>query len=371
MTAPDFDPAAIEAALSPYVAPAIPHGGVLLAVSGGPDSTALMQAAKQALERVGPTIPLHVATVDHGLRAASAVEAEGVATLARDFGLPHRILAWTGPKPAHGLQAAARGARYALLGAHAQRLGLDWVLTGHTRDDQAETVLMRLLAGSGPAGLAGMRAVRPLVGRVRLGRPFLALPKAGLVAYCAAHGLTPVQDASNADPRFARARLRRLLPDLAREGFSDARLTRLAARCARDDAALNEAARAAYVTARRPADAPTLVRLDASGLANLPDAVLIRVVALALAEAGAGRPRLERIESLVLDALRPALRDRAPLRRTLAGLLVSLTRGRGFTLAPAPARTGGDGAGDRLAAGVRDLLGKGGGAAYIGSECPD
>ncbi|WP_244474849.1 tRNA lysidine(34) synthetase TilS [Methylobacterium sp. Leaf99] len=367
MTVTAFDPAAIEAELAPFVAPTIPHGGVLLAVSGGPDSTALMRAALRA----GPTVSLHVATVDHGLRAASASEAEGVAAMARNLGLPHRTLVWTGPKPTNGLQAAARSARYGLLGDHANDLGVGWVLTGHTRDDQAETVLMRLLAGSGPAGLAGMRAVRLLVGAVRLGRPFLHRPKADLVAYCAAHGLVPVQDESNADPRFTRARLRRLLPDLAREGLSDTRLTRLAARCARDDEALTQTARTAYLAARRPADGPSLVRLDASSLAALPDAILIRVLIQALAEAGAGRPRLERIESLVLEALRPALRDRTPLRRTLAGMLVSLTRVRGLTLAAAPARTDRDGAGDGLAAGARDLLGKGDGAAYIGLECPD
>ena len=333
MTAADCDPGAVEAALTPYVAPATPHGGVLLAVSGGPDSTALMSAAVRA----GATMPLHVATVDHGLRAASTAEAAGVADAARQLGLPHRILTWTGAKPSHGLQAAARAARYDLLARHALSLGAAWVLTGHTRDDQAETVLLRLLAGSGPAGLAGMRPERPLTGTVRLGRPFLGLSKAGLVAYCAASGLVPIQDPSNADPRFARARLRGLLPELAREGLSDARLCRLAARCARDDDALTQAARDAYAAASRPAEAPALIRLDAPGLKALPDAILMRVVALALAAAG-GAARLERLEGLVLDALRPALDAGTPLRRTLGGCLVALSRGRGLTVAPAPPR---------------------------------
>jgi tRNA(Ile)-lysidine synthase len=362
VTAPDLDPA-VEAALAPYIAPEIPHGGVLLAVSGGPDSTALLRAAL----RVGATVPLHVATVDHGLRATSAAEASEVAAAARQLGLPHRTLAWTGPKPSHGLQAAARAARYDLLARCAHSLGATWVLTGHTRDDQAETVLMRLFAGSGPAGLAGMRAERPLAGTVRLGRPFLGLPKASLVAYCAALGLIPIQDPSNADTRFARARLRRLLPDLAEEGLSAARLCRLAARCARDDEALTQAANDAYAAALRSAEAPTLVRLDATALVRLPDAILMRVVAQALVTAG-GSARLERIERLVLHALRPALDSGTPLRRTLGGCLLALSRGRGLTLAPAPPRTAGA---DGLAAGVRDLLGKGDGGAYIGPECPD
>lgn len=363
MTAPDLEPGAVVAALAPYVAPTTPHGGVLLAVSGGPDSTALMQAALRA----GATVPLHVATVDHGLRATSAAEAAGVAEAARQLGLPHRTLAWTGPKPSHGLQAAARAARYDLLALHAQSLGAAWVLTGHTRDDQAETVLMRLLAGSGPAGLAGMRAERPLAGTVRLGRPFLGLSKARLVAYCAGLGLIPIQDPSNADPRFARARLRRLLPGLAGEGLTEARLCRLAERSARDDDALTQAARDAYATASRPAEAPALIRLDAPALKALPDAILLRVMVRALGTAG-GAARLERIEGLVLHALRPALDAGTPLRRTLGGCLVALSRARGLTLAPAPPRRGGA---DGLAAGARDLLGKGSGGAYIGSECPD
>lgn len=363
MTAPEPDFIAAEAALMPYVAPAAPHGGVVLAVSGGPDSMALLHAACRA----GATVPLHVATVDHGLRTASAAEASGVADTALRLGLPHRTLTWTGSKPATGLQAAARSARYDLLARYAESVGATWVLTGHTRDDQAETVLMRLLAGSGPAGLAGMRPERALTGTVRLGRPLLGLSKASLVTYCADLRLIPIQDPSNADPRFARARLRGLLPDLAREGLSDARLCRLAARCARDDDALARAARDAYAAARRPAEAPALVRLDAPTLEALPDAILIRVIAQALDGAG-GRARLERLEGLVLEALRPALATGTPLRRTLGGCLLALSRGRGLTLAPAPARKSGA---DGLAAGARDLLGKGSGGAYIGPECPD
>lgn len=363
MTAADFDPGAVAAALTPYVAPANPHGGVLLAVSGGPDSMALLHAAPRA----GATVPLHVATVDHGLRTASAAEAGGVADAARQLGLSHKTLAWTGPKPCHGLQAAARAARYDLLARCAHSLGVAWVLTGHTRDDQAETVLMRLLAGSGPAGLAGMRAERPLSDTVRLGRPFLGLSKARLVAYCSDLGLIPIQDPSNADPRFARARLRGLLPELLREGLSETRLCRLAARCARDDDALMQAARDAYAAAWRPVEAPALIHLDAPVLKALPDAILVRVIAQALGAAG-GTARLERLEGLVFGALRPALDAGTPLRRTLGGCLVALSRRRGLTLAPAPQRAAGS---DGLAAGARDLLGKGCGGAYIGSECPD
>ncbi|MBN6823114.1 tRNA lysidine(34) synthetase TilS, partial [Methylobacterium organophilum] len=174
---------------------------MLLAVSGGPDSSALMHAAARLRDATGAS--LRVATVDHGLRPESGAEAEAVGRAARALGLPHAILTWAGAKPGTGLQDAARRARYALLAAHAEAVGAGLVLTGHTRDDQAETVLIRLAAGSGPAGLAGMRAERDLGPGLALGRPFLHLPKASLVAWCAARGVAYARDPANGDPRFA------------------------------------------------------------------------------------------------------------------------------------------------------------------------
>ncbi len=200
------------ALLKPWIGPGTAYRGAVLAVSGGPDSTALMGCAAST----EPGIPFVVATVDHGLRPGSAAEADEVAGLAARLGLKHRILAWTGPKPAARLQEAARAARYRLLAELARETGADLVLTAHTLDDQAETVLMRLCAGSGPAGLSGMAPARTLVG-LTLGRPFLNVPKTRLVATCEERGWPFVRDPSNADPRFGRVRLRRLLPLLAEE----------------------------------------------------------------------------------------------------------------------------------------------------------
>src|SRR3954468_12734245 len=154
---------------------------LLLAVSGGPDSTALLFLAARwrASRKQGPK--LLAVTVDHGLRKASAAEARAVARLAKKLGVPHRTLHWTGVKPKSGLQEKARVTRYRLLAEAAARAGASHVLTAHTIDDQAETVLMRLLRGSGPAGLAGMaRATRR--GELTLTRPFLDIPKARLIA---------------------------------------------------------------------------------------------------------------------------------------------------------------------------------------------
>ncbi|MGP9819144.1 tRNA lysidine(34) synthetase TilS, partial [Salinarimonas sp. NSM] len=209
--------------------------GLILAISGGPDSVALMRLAAPLARETGTST--RVVTIDHALRPGSAAEALRVAAWASEVGLPHEIRAWPGEKPIRGVQDAARAARYALLAEAARAAGAGAILTAHHRDDQAETVLMRLCAGSGPAGLAGMRPRADLDGLV-LARPFLDLPKARLVATCVAREWDFVQDPSNAAPRFARARLRRIAPLLAAEGLGPVRLARLAARAARAEDAL-------------------------------------------------------------------------------------------------------------------------------------
>ncbi|WP_349369948.1 tRNA lysidine(34) synthetase TilS [Salinarimonas sp.] len=306
--------------------------GLLLAVSGGPDSVALMRLAAPLARDAGAR--LSVATVDHGLREGSAAEAETVARWARDAGLPHRTLAWTGEKPHAGLQDAARAARYALLAVHAREIGAGALATAHHRDDQAETVLMRLAAGSGIAGLAGMRARADLDGLV-LARPFLDLPKARLVATCRARGWPHVEDPSNAAARFARARLRGIAPLLAAEGLDAARLARLAGRAARADDALEAATEAAFARIRI-GEAPLL--LDAGLLRAEPEEIALRVLARALREAGGGvgYDRLLRLEAL-WARLAPALDANAPFRATLAGALVDAAGGR-IRVAPEPPR---------------------------------
>ncbi|WP_407942747.1 tRNA lysidine(34) synthetase TilS [Methylobacterium ajmalii] len=341
-----LDPSERDALLRAWIGPGTPYRGVVLAVSGGPDSTALMGC----VALVTTAIPLVVATVDHGLRSGAREEAEGVAGLAAGFGLPHRILPWTGRKPAARLQEAARRERYRLLTGLAGEVGADLVLTAHTLDDQAETVLMRLCAGSGPTGLAGMAPARllddPAGARLTLGRPFLSVPKVRLVATCEAHGWPFVRDPSNADPRFGRARLRRLLPLLAEEGLSAERLARLAGRLRRDEAALAQAAAAAFHDLQRtdpagktdPAGEGRLV-LDGPGLAALPEAVALRVAGLGLeAIAGHGTAlRLERLERVLLGEVLPALRAGGTCRRTLGGLLLTARGGR-LVLEPEPPR---------------------------------
>jgi tRNA(Ile)-lysidine synthase len=184
-----------------------PGERVLLACSGGPDSTALLDS----LARLAPPrdLTLHVAHADHGLRAGSAAEAEVVRALAAERGLPFtplRIQVSAGASP----QDRARRARHRALGDLADRLNVTAIALGHTADDQAETVLMRLLRGATPRSLAAMSCRDG-----RLARPLLRVWRADTVAYCAELGVVPVDDPSNRDPRYLRTRVRlELLPAL-------------------------------------------------------------------------------------------------------------------------------------------------------------
>jgi tRNA(Ile)-lysidine synthase len=173
---------------------------VLIACSGGPDSTALLDG----LARLAPPRGwrLSVAHVDHGLRAGSAAEAEFVARLAADRELAFRALS-VRVAPGGSLQDRARTARHAALRAEAARVGAAVIALGHTADDQAETVLMRVLSGASPAGLPAMaERERGLV------RPLLRVWRDATIAYCAALGIDPLDDPSNSDPRFLRSRVR-------------------------------------------------------------------------------------------------------------------------------------------------------------------
>lgn len=191
----------VEAAFAAALAVFRPATPFAVAVSGGPDSTALMRLA-------APLGPL-VLSVDHGLRAASSAEAAQVAAWAAALGLEHRTLIWTGAKPQRGLQAAARAARYRLLAGACMEAGMSGLMTGHTLDDQIETVAMRRAKGSGDSGAAGIPAQADLPDApIRLMRPLIAVRKAALIDWLAVQGQAFIVDPSNEDPRFERARLR-------------------------------------------------------------------------------------------------------------------------------------------------------------------
>jgi len=312
---------------------------LLVAVSGGPDSVALL-ALLAAWAQVPGRPPLHAATVDHGLRPESADEAAAVGALCAQLGVGHATLRWDGAKPTSGVQAEARRARYALLANEARRLGGATLVTAHTLDDQAETMLMRLAHGSGPAGLAGMRG-RSEVNGISLARPLLGLPKARLVATAEARGLPFVRDPSNSDPRFERVRWRETMPVLAEQGLTAERLGRLAERMARLDEAAARRAREVLAEVGLPdGTAEHGQRLRFSMLASEPVEITLRVLALALDVAvpgGEGHGRLERLEACAA-ALTEAAHAGLGLRRTLAGCVLSLGRDGVLTLQREPPR---------------------------------
>jgi tRNA(Ile)-lysidine synthase len=315
---------------------------LVLAVSGGPDSLALMWLAarwRRALSR-GPQ--LIAVTVDHGLRAEAAREARDVKRLAHTLDVPHRTLRWTGAKPATGLPAAARAARYRLLAKAARSSGATHILTAHTRDDQAETLLMRMLRGSGIAGLAAMARETERDG-VWLARPLLDVPKSQLVATLGKAKIAFADDPTNSDMSFTRPRLRALMPALAEEGGDSRNLARLATRLARANAAIEVLADGAerYLALRDPDDASRF-GFDATAFAGLPEEIRLRLLKRAIDRAGhEGPAELGKVEALlaVLDRAIANGERQTSLKQTLAGAAVSLIRGR-IHVDPAPPRRG-------------------------------
>ncbi|WP_127092047.1 tRNA lysidine(34) synthetase TilS [Aquabacter cavernae] len=318
---PDFAAAELQGLFAPFET----HDHVLIALSGGPDSTALLLLAQDWLMARGEGPLLSAATVDHGLRPAARVEAEAAGAVCARLGVPHAILDWVGDKPKSGIQEAARIARYDLLLAHARAVGAGALAVAHTLDDQAETILFRLACGSGPAGLAGMRPSSVRAG-VTLLRPLLEVPKARLVGHLDARGIAYARDPSNLDPRHARPRLRAAAPLLAAEGLTPARLALLGRRLARAEAALSAAA--VEAAARCLLERTVFrLRLDAHSLFAEPDEISLRVLVDALSafalEKEVELAKAERLHGLMAAAVRVG----EGRSGTLAGALARMDKG--------------------------------------------
>ena len=326
---------------------------IVLAVSGGPDSIALMWLAARWRSTLARGPRLIAVTVDHGLRAEAAAEARDVKRLARSLDLTHRTMRWTGEKPKTGLPAAARAARYRLLAQAARASGATHVLTAHTRDDQAETVLMRLLRGSGIGGLAAMARESERDG-VLLARPFLHVSKSQLVATLKKAKIGFADDPTNRDTNFTRPRLREIMPVLAAEGGDARNLARLASRLARANQAVEILVDGAErYLALRDREAPRAgldasafdaSSFDAKAFAAMPEEIRLRLLKRAIDRFGhEGPAELGKVEALLaaLDqaSAKPGKERRPRLKQTLAGALVSLTDGR-IRVEPAPPRRG-------------------------------
>jgi tRNA(Ile)-lysidine synthase len=314
------------------LAPLAAHDALLLAVSGGPDSVALMLLAAEWSQRAAKRI--EIATVDHGLRAEAAQEALRVGEWARALGFPHHILRWEGEKPATRIQERAREARYGLLCDCARAIGASAIVTAHHADDQAETILFRLTRGSGVAGLAGMASASRLDGLALL-RPLLGLRKRTLEALCAAQGRAFLRDPSNENPAYARVRLRRLSALLEEQGLGVEALLRLGMRAARAEEALEAAA--AQAAAALPTERDEqFFKVAADPLRGLPREILQRVIAAEIERIGASAPRLERLERMC-ERLAEALLLGASFKATLGGAAITLGRD-ALTIRPEPPR---------------------------------
>lgn len=277
-----------------------PWPGVV-AVSGGGDSIALMHLLARWAKATRRQPP-HVVTVDHGLRKTSAAEARKVSGWAKRAGLKVSALRWKGARPKSDIEAAAREARYRLMGEYARKQKLTALYVGHTRDDQAETFLLRLMRGSGLDGLAAMRALAPypLPGfrDLCVVRPLLALEREAVREHLRANDHAWLEDPMNGEDRFARVRLRQLLPQLEQAGLTRARIASAAGHLTRAREAL-EAVTAA-VLARSVRRVENTVHLDAAALTAAPREVGLRALAqlLMIVSGQSYRPRFERLERL-------------------------------------------------------------------------
>jgi tRNA(Ile)-lysidine synthase len=321
-TRPQADSKLIDRFRRDLDALAAPDTTIGVAVSGGPDSLALLLLAAEARP-----LKVEAATVDHALRPESRAEAETVGEVCERIGVPHSILtaAWT-DKPTTAIQERARLMRYRLLGEWARERGLTALLTAHHLDDQAETFLMRLARGAGVKGLAGMRRLSRGPGAgVAVVRPLLGWRHSELEAVCAAAGIGPVQDPSNEDEQFERVRIRGAL---AQAAWLDASaIATSAANLAEADGALHWATDLEWQRAVKqssgqitytPTDAPREIRRR-----------ILRRVILALAtEGGGAEPRGRELDQL-LAALRTGK------RATLRGVLCIGGPEWRFTRAPA------------------------------------
>lgn len=275
-----------------------PDVPLAVAVSGGPDSMALLLLAADEARRSGRS--LHALTVDHGLRAEAGTEALQVGGWARALGVAHTVLTHSGDTPRASVQAAARSIRYRLMAEWCATHNMAALLVAHTREDQAETFLLRLARGSGVDGLSAM-AADTRRNDMRILRPLLDVPRDALHAVLATAGQAYITDPSNADARHARVRMRALAPVLEAEGLTAQRLADTAAR---------------MMTAREALDGWTSAHLaravtfhkcgygtaDLAALLDAPDEIRLRAASkLIMAITGnAYPPRLHHTRALVV-----------------------------------------------------------------------
>ena len=279
-----------------------------LAVSGGPDSLALLLLAAAA--RPGR---VEAATVDHDLRTGSRDEADMVAALCKQLGVPHKILTIPWEKtPTSGIQEQSRARRYQMLGDWATAWGIAAIATAHHVEDQAETLLMRLVRGSGVRGLAAMRSSRKLTEEIDLVRPLLGWTRRELADICDAAGVTPAVDPGNSDPQFERVRVRQMMAST--KWLDPIGLANSATFLNQADAALRWSANQEW--AKRVQDEDAILTFDPPGLPREISRRILRAIIMKLETEGKGEIRGADLER-VLDAMRAG--EKTTLRGVLCG----------------------------------------------------
>jgi tRNA(Ile)-lysidine synthase len=266
---------------------------VVLAVSGGADSVALLRGMLAVKQRAGGPGRLVVGHLNHGLRGALADADQAwleqlCATLDVELVVGEADFAAKRSKQGDGWEAAARDARYDFLRRTAEQIGARFIAVGHTADDQVETVLHRIVRGTGLAGLAGMPTFRPLSPSVTLVRPLLSVRREEVLDYLAALGQDFRTDETNADPRFTRNRVRNKLLPLVRGEFNaevDTALLRLSSQADEAQQWIAEAA-APFVEHCATFDADRQIRIDCPRLAEQPPLVIREMCKAAWAQAG-------------------------------------------------------------------------------------
>ncbi len=301
-TPPAADNAAAKALAARFARAmqAMPWPGAI-ALSGGGDSLALMHLLARWSKSQNAPAPA-VLIVDHGLQKDSADHARRAAQWAKDLGLPVHVFQWRGRKPKQDIEAAARTARYQLMGEWATSNNIASLYLGHTRDDQAETFLLRLARGSGVDGLSAMRPLAPfpLAGfdNLRLACPLLAESRDVLRNYLRRLDQAWFDDPMNEDPRFARVRMRSVRAALEAAGLSSQRIASAAMHLARARAALDEITALLVTNTCKVAEDEALV--DTESLMAAPHEIGLRALAgILMGISGASyRPRFDRLNAL-------------------------------------------------------------------------
>lgn len=311
----------LREAVEDHFAPG-PPSKIGVAVSGGGDSVALMALLAECFADRG--IEICTVTVDHGLRAGSAAEARSAKAVAANLGLSHDTLLWEAGPGQGNLQDQARSARYDLLTAWAKSKDISVLTLGHTADDQAETVVMRLRRASGVTGLSAMAPRRMRDGLI-LSRPLLTLRREDLRRYLRGRGLTWVEDPSNEDQKFERVRVREAMETLAPLGLTVDALTAVAENMRRSRDALDWYTFTSAQELMTPE--PLGVCIDQRGFRVLPEEISYRLLRHALGwVSGQTYPPRRRA---MLEALR-AVRHGGSF--TVAGCQIFTERGQSWVI---------------------------------------